>query len=233
MTIKEFNQAFSNQRTPAVFQHGDFLSPLHTISSSKYHGTIVSVQSITGKPKQLQWTEESIAAFNHKNEALVNATMLTYPQANAALAITVDGSGVTMGAVIEQLVTNTWHPLAFFSISLWPTERKYSTLDYELLAIYLAMQTSAISSKAEILQPSQATSHSHLAFAKASELWSSQQQCHLTVISKYTTCIKHVSGKSNTVADALSRININCCAQPRPRGETSLLWLQLNKMTNR
>ena len=36
-------------------------------------------QAITGKHKQLQWTEESIAALTHTHEALANAIMLTYP----------------------------------------------------------------------------------------------------------------------------------------------------------
>ena len=65
-------------------------------------------QAITGKHKQLQWTEESTAAFTHTKEALASAIMLIYPQANAPLAVTVDASGVAVGAVIEQLVTDTW-----------------------------------------------------------------------------------------------------------------------------
>jgi len=39
--------------------------------------------------------------------------------------------------------------------------------------------------------------------------WSARQQRHLSAISEFTTTILHVSGKSNTVADALSRTRIN------------------------
>jgi len=35
--------------------------------------------------------------------------------------------------------------------------------------------------------------------------WSARQQRHLSAISEFTTAVLHVSGKSNTVADALSR----------------------------
>ena len=47
-------------------------------------------QAIAGKPEQLQWTEENIAAFIRTKVALANATMLTYPQTNTSLAVTVD-----------------------------------------------------------------------------------------------------------------------------------------------
>ena len=47
------------------------------------------------------------------------------------------------------------------------------------------------------------------AFAKVSVPWSARQQHHLTHISEYTTRVQHISGKSNKVTDALSRIAIN------------------------
>ena len=44
------------------------------------------------------------------------------------------------GAVLQQFVNNDWQPLAYFSKSLTPTERRYSTFDRELLGIYLAIK---------------------------------------------------------------------------------------------
>ena len=46
-------------------------------------------------------------------------------------------------------------------------------------------------------------------FAKEAEPWSAHQQRHLAYISDYTLVIKHITGKENTVADALSRIVIS------------------------
>ena len=147
-------------------------------------------QAIAGRPKQLQWTEESIAAFSRTKEALANATMLTYPQANAPLAVTVYNSGVAVGAVLEQLVADTWQPLAFFSKSLRPAERRYSTFDCELLALYLAIQHFRYFLEGR--EFTAFTGHKPLtfAFAKVSEPWSAWQQRHLAAISEYTTCIK-------------------------------------------
>lgn len=61
--------------------------------------------------------------------------MLLYPQSNAPLAVPVDASSLAVGAVLEQLVNDSWQLLAFFSKALRPAERKYSTFDRELLAV--------------------------------------------------------------------------------------------------
>ena len=55
------------------------------------------------------------------------------------------------------------------------------------------------------------TDHKPLTFcmAKTSDMWSSRQQRHLAYISEFTTDIRHVQGKNNHVADALSRATIS------------------------
>ena len=148
-------------------------------------------------------------AFERTKEALVHATMLAYPQTNAPLAVTVGASSVAVGAVLEQLVDDSWQPLAFFSKALRPAEKKYSTFDRELLAVYLAVRHFRYFLEGRDFTVF--TDHKPLtfAFAKVSELWSARQQRHLAAISEYTTCVKHIAGKTNLVADALSRIVIN------------------------
>ena len=97
-------------------------------------------QATAGKPKQLQWTEENISAFERTKEALASAILLAYPQANAPIAVTVDASSVAVGAAPEQLLDDSWQPLTFFSKALRPAEKKYSTFDRELPAVYLAVR---------------------------------------------------------------------------------------------
>ena len=41
--------------------------------------------------------------------------------------------------------------------------------------------------------------------SKVAEPWSARQQRQLSYISEYTTDIQHIAGKSNVVADCLSR----------------------------
>ncbi len=44
------------------------------------------------------------------------------------------------GVVLEQQIDGAWQPLAFFSQQFRKLERKYSTFDRELLAIYLSIR---------------------------------------------------------------------------------------------
>ena len=77
-------------------------------------------QALVGKPKKVQWAKKMISAFNLAKEVLSRATMLAHPHADAPTAITVDVSGVAVGAALEQLVNGLWQPLAFFSRQLRP-----------------------------------------------------------------------------------------------------------------
>ena len=51
-----------------------------------------------------------------------------------------DASSSAVGAVLQQYIEHKWCPIAYFSKKLKPSERKYSTFDRELLAIYLAIK---------------------------------------------------------------------------------------------
>ena len=162
-------------------------------------------EAVAGKPKQLVWTESMMTAFNHTKEALANATMLAHPKSDSPLAVTVDASGIAVGAVLEQCIEGQWRPLAFFSRQLRTAEKKYSAFDRELLVLYLTVRHFCYYLEGRCFTAF--TDHKPLtfAFAKVSDPWSARQQRHLAAISEYTTNIRHISGKDNLVADALSR----------------------------
>jgi len=165
--------------------------------------------ALKDQTKTLTWTEEMKSAFSKAKEALAAATMLTYPRSEAPIALTTDASATAVGAVLEQLVDGVWQPLAFFSRQLRPPELKYSAFDRELLALHLAVRHFRYYLEG---RPFTAyTDHKPLtfAFAEMSDPWSARQQRHLSAISEFTTTILHVSGKSNTVADALSRTTVS------------------------
>ncbi|KAJ8401708.1 hypothetical protein AAFF_G00376790 [Aldrovandia affinis] len=137
-------------------------------------------EALKGKsPNQaIEWTAEREGAFKDTKAALAQAAMLAHPSHTAPIAITTDASDYAVGAVYEQWVGGAWQPLAFFSRQLSPSERKYSTFDRELLGLWLAIR--------------------HFRF-----YWRAQRQ--FSFISEFTTDIQHVAGKSNLVADCLSR----------------------------
>lgn len=154
----------------------------------------------------VDWTPERIQAFEGAKAALAKAALLAHPAPSASIALTTDASDVAVGAVVEQQVAGVWQPLAFFSRKLRDSERKYSVFDRELLALYLATRHFRF-----LLEGRSFTAyvdHKPLTFAmsKVTEPWSARQQRHLASISEFTTDIQHVAGKSNLVADCLSRV---------------------------
>ncbi|KAJ8395403.1 hypothetical protein AAFF_G00033880 [Aldrovandia affinis] len=122
-------------------------------------------------------------------QALANATMLAHPLPGTPIALTTNASHYAFGAVHEQL--------------------KYSTFDRKLLGLYLAVCHFRF-----LLEGRPFTAfvdHKPLAFtmSKIAEPWSAHQQRHLAYISEFTTGVQHIAGKSNIVADCLSRAVVN------------------------
>ena len=173
----------------------DIFTPLHA--------------AVAGKDKVLTWTNSLETAFNRSKEIMANATLLVHPRHDAPTALTVDASDCAVGAVLEQFTDGAWKPLAFFSRQLHPPERKYSAFDRELLALYLSIRHFRYFLEARTFVAYTDHKPLTLALAKVADPWSPRQQRQLAYISEFTTDVRHIAGKDNCVADALSRIEIN------------------------
>lgn len=136
----------------------------------------------------VDWSPDRICVFSVGKSALANAALLAHPSPSAEIALTINPSDVALGAVLEHRVSSIWQPLAFFSHTLRDAERKYSVfLKGRSFTTYI--------------------DHKPLTFtmSKVSDPWSTRQQCQLAAILECTMDIQHVAGKSNLVADYLSR----------------------------
>ena len=95
---------------------------------------------LTSSRKDLNWSTQAIEAFTSIKKALADATLLAHPHTEALLSIMTDASNIASGAVLQQLVNNSWQPISYFSRKFSPAETRYSTFDRELLAVYLAVK---------------------------------------------------------------------------------------------
>ncbi len=155
----------------------------------------------------ISWTNEAEEAFSQCKSELSSAALLAHPSENASLRLTTDASDTAMGAVLEQEVKGDWQPLGFFSKKLTNTQRRYSTYDRELLAIYEAIKFFRYMVEARVFTVR--TDHKPLiyVFKQNSEKASPRQLRQLDFISQFTTEIEHIPGENNMVADTLSRIS--------------------------
>ena len=124
-----------------------------------------------------------------------------------SLALTVDASGIAMGAILQQFINNVWQPLGFYSERLNPAQQKYSTYDRELLGAYKAFKY--FRHMVEGREVCIYTDHKPLqyAFQQKSEKATPRQARYLDFLGQFTTDIRYIPGKENVIADALSRIN--------------------------
>lgn len=154
----------------------------------------------------VNFTPDEDAAFEECKKGLCRAAMLAHPNTGAKLALVTDASDTAIGAVLQQLKNGTWEPLAFFSRKLSPTHQKYSPYDRELLAIYEAIKyfRHMVEAREFVIY----TDHKPIcyAFHTRKENCPPRQFRHLDYISQFTTDIRHISGKDNIVADALTRV---------------------------
>ena len=156
-----------------------------------------------------QLNDDAIAAFQATKAALANATMLTHPSSEAPYCLKVDASNISVGGVLQQSINGTWHPISFFSKKLQPAEMKYSTFGRELLAIYLSIRHFRHFLEGHefyVLTDHKPLTH---ALSAAPSRYSPRETRHLDFISQFTSDIRHINGKENPVADALSRMDIN------------------------
>ena len=93
------------------------------------------------KDKRLvPWIEEVKTAFQKYKEDVANFPFFAFPSENAELLLKTDASDTKMGGVLEQRSNDLWEPLGFFSQLFTPAQKKYSTYDRELTAIYEAIR---------------------------------------------------------------------------------------------
>lgn len=125
----------------------------------------------------------------------------------ASLTLVTDESDTAIRASLEQYVNGNWSSGGFFSRKLSDTERRYSTYDRELLAVFAGIKH--FRHQLECRRFTIKTDHKPLtyAFAQKSDKASPRQLRQLDFISQFSTDITYVKGRENAVANALSRIN--------------------------
>lgn len=160
---------------------------------------------------ELQWDDSASQAFHRATELLVECTMLAHPKENASLALVTDASATAVGAVLQQVVDGYPQPLSFFSRKLSPTEQRYSAFGRELLAVYLAVRhfRHFVEGRDFVIM----TDHKPLVHAFRNlrpdgGTHSQRELRQMSCVAEFTSDIRHIQGRDNVVADALSRANI-------------------------
>ena len=163
-------------------------------------------KKVPGKKSATIWKEQNLDQdYARAKTLLTTATNLVYPDPNNPLALTCDASKVGVGAVLEELQNGHWVPIGFWSKMLSETQQRRLTFRRELYSIWQAIRhfIQEIDGRHITIW----TDHRPIlgAFNGNTLQHDPIAQHQIQEIGMWTSDVRYLPGKLNTVADILSR----------------------------
>ncbi len=156
-------------------------------------------------PSKVHWTDECDRAFRDLKEAICSHPVLHSPDFEKPFILQTDASGVGLGAVLLQEVEGERRPVVFLSRKLLDRETRYSTVEKECLAMKWAIDTLRyyLLGRHFFLE----TDHRALQWLHRMRDANMRIAGWYLALQPYDFTVHYRSGKSNVVADFLSRMS--------------------------
>ena len=170
----------------------------------KYANHARPLQKLTGNVPFV-WENSHEESFQYLKSYLSSNDILIYPDPNKTYYLTVDASTVALAGTLGQMIEGKERPIVFMSRALKPTESRYSAYELELLAIvYCLAKTRTYTLGQKIIVRSD---HRPLKWIMTNPKAMSNSRLARWVIAlmDYDIHIEHIKGKTNRIADMLSR----------------------------
>jgi transposase InsO family protein len=164
---------------------------------------------LTRKDTPFVFDEKCHAAFKELKKRLLSAPVLIHYRPDRPTKLETDASDGVVAAVLSQLCDNDlqWHPVAFFSKTMAPAECNYPIHDKEMLAIIRALQEWR--AELESLKGENKfdifSDHRALEYFMTTKALSARQAGWAEFLSRFHFLIRYRPGKTNVIADILSR----------------------------
>ena len=170
--------------------------------------------NLTRKNTPFTWSLREGEAFKELKEVLQHAPVLQLADPTRDYIVTTDASDFAMGAVLSQVWEDGEHPIAYESRKMNATKMNYPTHERELLAVIHALRVwrhYLLGKRFKIF-----TDHHSLKYLMTQPNLSKRQARWVEMLAEFDFEVVHRPGKSNVVADALSRLNaVQCGAASR------------------
>jgi transposase InsO family protein len=167
----------------------------------KDYGTIAEPLTRLLRKSGFRWTGEEETTFHNLQQALTSALVLQLPDFNREFMVECDASGAGIGAVLHQ----GGGPIAFFSRQMAPRHSKLAAYERELIGLVQAVRywRAYLWGRAFTVK----TDHYILKYLLDQRLATIPQHQWVSNLMGFDFRVQYKSGKSNMVADALSRRN--------------------------
>lgn len=164
------------------------------------------LHKLTHEDAKYEWTEIHQNAFKLLIESLAEATLQAHPDFEKPFYIRCDASSKGVAGAIYQFDDDgNVRPVSFCSRLLQPAERNYTVTEQEMLAIIYTLKTHYFFLMGNKIQLY--TDHQALTFIKHHPFLSPRLTRWLLYLANFDIDIQYIPGKSNEVADALSRFH--------------------------
>ena len=169
-----------------------------------YSAMARSLHLLTRKDAKFEWNEICQKAFEYFRSVLTSETLLIYPNFQKPFILTTDASKVAVGSFLAQEdERGRLRPIAYTGRSLTPAETRYTTTEMELLAVIHGVTHFQVYLEGRTFEI--CTDNSALKSILNQKSLSPRFSRWALLIQGFNFTVKHVAGKWNDVANALSR----------------------------
>ena len=162
---------------------------------------------LLSKNVRWKWGEACQESFAKTKKLLTESPVLISPDFGEGFILYVDASDVGIGAMLAQERNKVHRPVAFYSKKFEKYQRAYSTVEKEALALILALKHFDVYVGGGVRPVLVYTDHNPLTFVHKMKNANQRLTRWSLLLQEYWLEIRHIRGKDNVVADALSRVH--------------------------
>jgi len=163
--------------------------------------------SLLAKNVKYIWSGNCENGFNKIKAILISEPVLIAPDFQKQFKLTIDASDVGCGGVLMQKGDDGIdHPISYFSKKFDKHQRNYSTIEKECLALILALGHFEVYLGTTVHPVLVFTDHNPLTFIHRMKNKNQRLVRWSLTLQEYNLDIRHIKGKENVMADALSRV---------------------------
>ena len=171
-----------------------------------FSSIVEPMTKLLGKSQSFVWSNACQEAFEKIKGILMCKPVLMAPDFGRSFKLIVDASDIGTGAVLVQEDDNHIdHPICYYSKKFNASQRNYCTSEKELLGLILALQHFDIYVTAAEGPVIVFTDHNPLVYLKNLKNKNQRLLRWSLLLQQYCLEIKHIKGRDNVIADALSR----------------------------